>query len=128
MMSVRVTGKPDAIPNCTGLCSFACAPACWRCRLWRVGRPFIECDTSSQEKLTKIVPVIKSSDLERSVGFYPEVLDFQRKWPGHEEQEKANGIAHLIKDGAELQLSRHAEIVCSDLSLECLWTTLTSII
>ena len=56
----------------------------------------------------KIVPVIKSSDLERSVGFYTEVLDFQRKWPGLEEQENANGIADLIKDGAELQLSRHA--------------------
>jgi catechol 2,3-dioxygenase-like lactoylglutathione lyase family enzyme len=56
----------------------------------------------------KIVPVIKSRDLERSVRFYTEVLDFERKWPGYEDRETANGVAHLIKDGAELQLSRHA--------------------
>jgi hypothetical protein len=33
----------------------------------------------------KIVPVIKSGDLERSVQSYTRVLDFERKWPGHEE-------------------------------------------
>jgi catechol 2,3-dioxygenase-like lactoylglutathione lyase family enzyme len=33
----------------------------------------------------KIVPVIKSSDLQRSLHFYTEVLDFERKWPGHED-------------------------------------------
>src|SRR5690348_16085457 len=32
----------------------------------------------------KIVPVIKSSDLQRSLNFYTEVLDFERKWHGHE--------------------------------------------
>jgi uncharacterized glyoxalase superfamily protein PhnB len=42
------------------------------------------------------------------VRFYTEVLDFERKWPGYEDREKANGVAHLIKDGAELLLSRHA--------------------
>jgi catechol 2,3-dioxygenase-like lactoylglutathione lyase family enzyme len=56
----------------------------------------------------KIVPVIKSSDLERSVRFYTEVLDFERKCPGDEDREKANGVAHLVRDGAELLLSRHA--------------------
>lgn len=56
----------------------------------------------------KIVPVIKSGDLQRSVRFYTQVLDFEPKWPGYEEQEKANGVAHLTKDGAELLLSRHA--------------------
>jgi catechol 2,3-dioxygenase-like lactoylglutathione lyase family enzyme len=56
----------------------------------------------------KVVPVVKSRDLERSVRFYTEVLDFERKWPGYEDRETANGVAHLIKDGAELQLSRHA--------------------
>jgi catechol 2,3-dioxygenase-like lactoylglutathione lyase family enzyme len=56
----------------------------------------------------KMVPVIKSSNLERSVRFYTEVLDFVRKWPEYEAQETANGVAHLVKDGAELQLSRHA--------------------
>ncbi len=56
----------------------------------------------------KIVPVIKSGDLKRSVDFYTRVLDFERKWPGHEEREMANGVVDLIRDGAELQLSRHA--------------------
>ncbi len=56
----------------------------------------------------KIVPVIKSGDLDSSVRFYTEVLDFERKWPRYEDREKANGVAHLIRDGAELLLSRHA--------------------
>jgi catechol 2,3-dioxygenase-like lactoylglutathione lyase family enzyme len=56
----------------------------------------------------KIVPVIKSSNLEKSVQFYTQVLDFERKWPAYEAQETANGVAHLTKDGAEIQLSRHA--------------------
>lgn len=56
----------------------------------------------------KIVPVIKSGDLENSLRFYTEVLDFERKRPGYEDREKANGVAHLTKDGAELLLSRHA--------------------
>lgn len=56
----------------------------------------------------QMVPVIKSSDLARSVRFYTEVLDFERKWPEYADRETANGVAHLAKDGAELQLSRHA--------------------
>jgi catechol 2,3-dioxygenase-like lactoylglutathione lyase family enzyme len=56
----------------------------------------------------KIVPVIKCRDLQRSVAFYTEVLDFQRKWPGHEDRETANGVVDLIRDGGELQLSHHA--------------------
>ncbi len=56
----------------------------------------------------KIVPVIKSGDLERSVHFYTKVLDFERKWPGDEDREAANGVVDLVRDGAELQLSRHA--------------------
>src|SRR5260370_39062409 len=62
----------------------------------------------SGENVMKIVPVIKSRDLERSVRFYTEVLDFERKWPDDEDREKANGVAHLIREGAELLLSRHA--------------------
>jgi catechol 2,3-dioxygenase-like lactoylglutathione lyase family enzyme len=46
--------------------------------------------------------------LENSLRFYTEVLDFERKRPGYEDREKANGVAHLTKDGAELLLSRHA--------------------
>ncbi|MGB8098561.1 MAG: glyoxalase superfamily protein [Terracidiphilus sp.] len=56
----------------------------------------------------KIVPVIKSSNLEKSVQFYTQFLDFERKWPAYEAQETANGVAHLVKDGAEIQLSCHA--------------------
>jgi catechol 2,3-dioxygenase-like lactoylglutathione lyase family enzyme len=56
----------------------------------------------------KIVPVIKSSDLQRSLDFYTRILDFKRKWPGYEEQEKANGVIDLELDGAELELSRHS--------------------
>lgn len=58
--------------------------------------------------MIKIVPVIKSSDLQRSVRFYTQVLDFERKWPEEEDRETANGVAHLSKNGAELQLSHHA--------------------
>jgi catechol 2,3-dioxygenase-like lactoylglutathione lyase family enzyme len=56
----------------------------------------------------KIVPVIKSSELQRSLHFYTKVLDFERKWPGYEDREIANGVIDLVRDGAELQLSRHA--------------------
>jgi len=56
----------------------------------------------------KIVPVIKSSDLPRSLHFSTEVLDFERRWPGYEDREMANGVIDLVHDGAELQLSRHA--------------------
>jgi catechol 2,3-dioxygenase-like lactoylglutathione lyase family enzyme len=56
----------------------------------------------------KIVPVIKSSDLKRSLHFYTAILDFEHKWPGDEEREMANGVVDLTKDGAGLQLSRHA--------------------
>jgi catechol 2,3-dioxygenase-like lactoylglutathione lyase family enzyme len=63
---------------------------------------------AAQEHAMKIVPVIKSSDLQRSVRFYTEVLDFERKWPGYEEQEMANGVVDLVRDGAELQLSIHS--------------------
>ncbi len=56
----------------------------------------------------RIVPVIKASDLEGSVRFYTKVLDFERKWPGYEGRETANGVAHLVRDGAEILLSRHA--------------------
>ena len=60
-----------------------------------------------RENVMKIVPVVKSGDLERSVQFYTRILDFERKWPGHEDREMANGVIDLIRDGAELQLSRH---------------------
>lgn len=56
----------------------------------------------------RMVPVIKTSDLRRSLRFYTEVLDFEWKWPEYAEAEIANGVADLTMDGADLQLSRHA--------------------
>ena len=56
----------------------------------------------------KIVPVLKSSNLERSLRFYTEVLDFERRWPGYEAIEMANGVVDLVREGAQIQLSRHA--------------------
>lgn len=56
----------------------------------------------------KIVPVIKSSNLKASLDFYTRVLDFEHKWPGYLDRELANGVIDLVRDGAELQLSRHA--------------------
>ena len=59
--------------------------------------------------LMKIVPVIRSSNLQRSIHFYTQVLDFDRKWPGHEDIEMRNGLIELVLHRAELQLSRHSE-------------------
>lgn len=56
----------------------------------------------------RIVPVIKSRDLERSLRFYMDVLGFACRWPGYEDREAENGVIDLVRDGAELQLSRHA--------------------
>jgi catechol 2,3-dioxygenase-like lactoylglutathione lyase family enzyme len=56
----------------------------------------------------KVVPVIRCSDLARSVRFYTQTLDFRRKWPAEQARDAANGVIDLIRDGAELQLSRHA--------------------
>jgi len=47
----------------------------------------------------KIVPVIKSSDLQRSLHFYTVVLDFDRKWPGYEDREMANGVIFASTGG-----------------------------
>ena len=44
------------------------------------------------ETIMKIVPVIKSRDLQRSLDFYTEVLDFEHKWPGDKGREMANGL------------------------------------
>ena len=56
----------------------------------------------------RMVPVIKTSDLCRSIRFYTEVLDFTWKWPEDAEAEIANGVADLTMESADLQLSRHA--------------------
>jgi catechol 2,3-dioxygenase-like lactoylglutathione lyase family enzyme len=50
----------------------------------------------------KMVPVIKCSDLQRSLHFYTEVLDFERKWPGYEDREMTNRVIDLVRDGADV--------------------------
>ncbi len=54
-----------------------------------------------------IVPVVKTSDLERSVRFYTEVLAFAWRWPDTQALELANGVVYLAREGAVLMLSRH---------------------
>ncbi len=50
----------------------------------------------------KVVPIIKSSDLKRSLRFYTEVLDFTLLYP---EASPNDWLLELINDGAEIQLS-----------------------
>jgi len=52
--------------------------------------------------MKKVVPILKSSDLHRSLHFYTKVLDFTLKYP---EASPEEGILELISDGAELQFS-----------------------
>jgi hypothetical protein len=56
----------------------------------------------------KIVPVVRTNDLIRALRFCKEILDFERKWPGCDDCEMANGVIDLTRDGADLQLSHHA--------------------
>lgn len=56
----------------------------------------------------KAIPVIKSSDLRRSLTFYTSVLDFEPKYPEHLEDSIDNGVIDLVNDNAEIQLSHHA--------------------
>jgi catechol 2,3-dioxygenase-like lactoylglutathione lyase family enzyme len=52
--------------------------------------------------MKKVVPILKSSDLRRSLRFYTEVLDFTLSCP---EASPEDGLLELASDGAELQLS-----------------------
>lgn len=52
--------------------------------------------------MKKVVPILKSSDLRRSLRFYTEVLDFTLTSP---EASPDDGLLELVNDGAELQLS-----------------------
>ncbi len=65
----------------------------------------------------RIVPVVRCGDLERSLDFYTRLLDFERRWPGHEEVEAANGVIDLVREGAErrryLNLPVHPQLICS---------------
>jgi catechol 2,3-dioxygenase-like lactoylglutathione lyase family enzyme len=50
----------------------------------------------------KVVPILKSSDLTRSLHFYTEVLDFTLMFP---EASPSDGLLELINNGAVVQLS-----------------------
>ena len=55
----------------------------------------------------RAVPVLYSSDLERSLAFYTGVLEFELRYPEYRELSLRSGVVDLICDGAILQLSRH---------------------
>ena len=74
----------------------------------------------------KIVPVINSGDLQRPLHFYTQVLDFDRKWPGHKDREMVNGVIDLVQDGWNYSFPVVQEMVFSARSTACLWTMLTS--
>ena len=54
-----------------------------------------------------VIPVLKCSDLKKSLAFYTVVLDFEVKYPKFLEESIENGVIDLINDNAELQLSHH---------------------
>jgi len=55
----------------------------------------------------RAVPVLYSSDLNRSLGFYTEVLNFELRYPEHRDLALRNGVIDLVCDTAVLQLSIH---------------------
>ena len=52
--------------------------------------------------MTKVIPVIKCSDMKESLRFYSEILDFEIKY---EEDTADSPVVDIIRDTAELQLS-----------------------
>jgi catechol 2,3-dioxygenase-like lactoylglutathione lyase family enzyme len=52
--------------------------------------------------MMKVVPIIKCSDMRRSLRFYTEVLDFGLK---NRDATPEDWVLDLINDGAEIQLS-----------------------
>ena len=55
----------------------------------------------------RAVPVLYSSDLNHSLGFYTRVLNFELRYPEHRELALRNGVIDLVWDAAVLQLSIH---------------------
>lgn len=55
----------------------------------------------------KSIPVLRSSDLTRSLAFYTDILEFKEKYPQHRELSLGKGVMFLVCDAAELQLSIH---------------------
>jgi catechol 2,3-dioxygenase-like lactoylglutathione lyase family enzyme len=55
----------------------------------------------------RAVPVLYSSDLNRSLAFYTGVLNFELRYPAYRELALRNGVIDLVCDAAILQLSKH---------------------
>ena len=53
----------------------------------------------------RAIPVIRCTDVKRSLDFYVSVLDFKKKYP---EASGTNGVIDLVQGEAEIQLSQHA--------------------
>jgi catechol 2,3-dioxygenase-like lactoylglutathione lyase family enzyme len=53
----------------------------------------------------KAIPVIRCSDIKRSLAFYTGVLGFFKKYP---DADDTHWVINLIQEDAEIQLSQHA--------------------
>lgn len=52
----------------------------------------------------RAIPVIRCSDVTKSVAFYTDVLDFKKKYP---DESDADWVIDLVQGDAEIQLSQH---------------------
>src|SRR6266567_5177242 len=53
----------------------------------------------------RTIPVIRCTDVKRSLAFYTSILDFKKKYP---EASDADWVVDLVQGDAEIQLSQHA--------------------
>jgi catechol 2,3-dioxygenase-like lactoylglutathione lyase family enzyme len=56
-------------------------------------------------QVMRAVPIVRCSDVKKSLAFYTNVLGFQKKYP---DAGDADWVIDLAQDGAEIQLSQHA--------------------
>ena len=52
-----------------------------------------------------MIPVIRCTDIKKSVAFYTRVLDFKKKYT---EASDTDRVVDLVQGDAEIQLSQHA--------------------
>jgi len=52
----------------------------------------------------RAIPVIRCSDVKRSLAFYTGILDFKKKYP---DESDADWVIDLVQGDAEIQLSQH---------------------
>jgi len=52
----------------------------------------------------RAIPVIKCSDVKRSLAFYIGILDFKKKYPDESDED---WVIDLVQGDAEIQLSQH---------------------